>query len=248
MFASLILQEARERAGISQTELGARVGVKPTVISRWERGEVALNLDRLSELVAGCGLELDIALRPADNSQVTLIDAARALAPERRLFALRRRVQTVAQLQGRDESFDPQAMLRTLTDAGVVFVVIGGVAAALQGDPHPTYGLDIVPRPGARNAARLVRALDAMQAGGEHHDGPVRRYETSLGVLQLIAQPAGTRGYRDLARAAEAMDLGDMNVHVASLADLIRSKDAIARADERGALTAMRQLALRTAA
>jgi hypothetical protein len=72
------------------------------------------------------------------------MEGYRGLAPGELLDGLRRRVTMVAQLQGRDEPFDP----RSLMDARVSFVVIGRVAAALHGAPHRTYDLDIVLRPG----------------------------------------------------------------------------------------------------
>jgi transcriptional regulator with XRE-family HTH domain len=148
VFGAVLLREARARAGLTQTELGRRVGVPANVISRWERGEVAIGLERLDELVRGCGLQLDVALRAADDSQRALMEGYRAMAPGERLDGLCRRVTMLAQLQSREDPFDPRALLRALTDARVSFVVIGGVAAALHGAPHPTYDLDIVPRRG----------------------------------------------------------------------------------------------------
>ena len=54
--------------------------------------------------------------------------------------------------------FDPEAMLQTLLDEGVSFLVVGGVAAGLYGSERPTFDLDVLPEPGIDNARKLARA------------------------------------------------------------------------------------------
>lgn len=54
--------------------------------------------------------------------------------------------------------------------------------------------------------------------------------------------PAGTRGYDDLASDATRFTLGDdLVVSVASLADVIRTKEAANRAKDRGQLPILRE-------
>ncbi len=50
---------------------------------------------------------------------------------------------------------DFEALLRALTSAGVAFIVVGGVAAALHGAPVATVDLDIVHRLDTENVRRL---------------------------------------------------------------------------------------------
>ena len=59
--------------------------------------------------------------------------------------------------------------------------------------------------------------------------------------------PAGTQGYEDLRRDAIAVDLGDaLTVRVASLADVIRSKEAAGRDKDRLVLPVLRRLLAET--
>jgi hypothetical protein len=52
---------------------------------------------------------------------------------------------------------------------------------------------------------------------------------TDLGSLDLLATPAGTDGFDDLARTAESLELFGHGVLVASVDDLIRMKRAAGR-------------------
>ena len=54
--------------------------------------------------------------------------------------------------------------------------------------------------------------------------------------------PAGTRGYEDLRRDAVRMQIDDLSVVVASLADVVRSKEAANRPKDHLALPTLRRL------
>jgi hypothetical protein len=65
---------------------------------------------------------------------------------------------------------------------------------------------------------------------------------TALGDLDLAFTPAGTTGYDDLRRNATSVELGDgLVVRVASLPDVIRSKEAAGREKDRGQLPLLRR-------
>jgi hypothetical protein len=67
---------------------------------------------------------------------------------------------------------------------------------------------------------------------------------TKFGDLDLVMAPAGTDGYRDLARDADELLVAvapDLTVNVASLADVIRSKEAAGREKDRAALPLLRR-------
>ena len=51
MTSGLLIREARLLAGLSQDELGARVGKDRAQIARWERGAVEPSFETLRELV-----------------------------------------------------------------------------------------------------------------------------------------------------------------------------------------------------
>jgi transcriptional regulator with XRE-family HTH domain len=87
MRAAAIIRAARLRAGLTQAELGARVGRDASEVSRWERGAVAPSFDLVGELVAACGLELVWSLFAADDSFAANIAPRLAMSPQARLDA-----------------------------------------------------------------------------------------------------------------------------------------------------------------
>ena len=131
-----------------------------------------------------------------------------------------------------------------LSDQGVEFVLIGGVAAAALGSPSSTVDLDICYRRTKKNLKLLASALEGMGArlrGVDENDAPFQLHPktleagdhftltTRLGDLDLIGIPAGTSGYADLVKQANEVDLGTLRVKVTSLEDLIRMKRAAGR-------------------
>jgi hypothetical protein len=157
--------------------------------------------------------------------------------------------------------FRPQEILRVLDEHGVRYVLIGGLAAVLHGAPHVTTDVDVVPEDGRANLERLsaaLRDLDArIRATGEPEGIPfdhsaeslsrvrVWNLQTSKGDLDITFEPSGTRGYDDLRRDVVRMEVRGIDVPVASLADVVRSKEAAGRARDRAALPALRELLAR---
>jgi hypothetical protein len=67
---------------------------------------------------------------------------------------------------------------------------------------------------------------------------------TKHGDLDLVMVPAGTTGFRDLIRESDNLLIAldpDLRVNVASLADVIRSKEAAGREKDRAALPMLRR-------
>lgn len=85
MLSGDIIRDARLRAGLSQTELGQRVGRDRTQIARWERHAVAPSLETLRDLVQACGYDLSLRLEPLDRSDDEVLRAALMLSPQERL-------------------------------------------------------------------------------------------------------------------------------------------------------------------
>lgn len=154
--------------------------------------------------------------------------------------------------------FRPHEILAVLDAHGVHYVLIGGLAAVLHGAPHVTTDVDVVPEEAKRNLERLSAALKELCARirvtGEpdgvpfDHSGEslarvrIWNLQTDLGDLDLTFEPSGTSGYDDLTRDAVAMEVRGISVPVASLADVIRSKEAAGRPRDRAALPALREL------
>ena len=167
-----------------------------------------------------------------------------------------------------EPAFDPAAMLAALHDAGVRFVLIGGMAAVLHGDVGVTIDVDIAPARELDNLERLAAALRALEAriradevpqglpfdrsaGFLRNLGPdgILNLTTRAGALDVSFTPAGTDGYNDLKRDAVEMDAAEgVSLLVASLADVIRSKSAADREKDRLALPRLQELLERTAA
>ena len=153
--------------------------------------------------------------------------------------------------------FRPVDILRVLVEHQVEFILIGGLAAAVHGSPYGTSDVDVVP---LRETANLSRLSDALRALGARdyvsatesvpfaHDGrslgdaQVWNLATPLGGLDITFVPAGTDGYRDLAERAQTVDIGDLDVPVAALEDIVRSKAAAGREKDQVVLPALRRL------
>ena len=159
--------------------------------------------------------------------------------------------------------FRPRELLEVLDRHDVRYVLVGGLAAVLHGAPHMTTDLDIVPEDGRRNLERLSDALAEVDArirlsgapGGVAFDrspdflGRIRIWNliTRLGDLDITFEPSGTRGYDDLQPGVVVMRVGDVDVPVASLADVIRSKEAADRPRDRAMLPVLREMLARRA-
>jgi transcriptional regulator with XRE-family HTH domain len=82
--AAGLLQLARRKAGLSQSQLAARAEVPPTMISAYERGRRDPTLGTLLRIVAAAGFELRLHLEPADPHDDVLGGLERARSPRAR--------------------------------------------------------------------------------------------------------------------------------------------------------------------
>jgi hypothetical protein len=149
---------------------------------------------------------------------------------------------------------DPYGLLQALDRHRVAHVVIGGFARIVQGTEEMTYGLDITPSVREQNLERLEQALE--EVGATRVDGrelsldpktlasePVHEFKTRYGELKLVPEPAGTRGYEDLRRAANREPLGrGVRPSVASIGDLARMVSALGDEDRIPQLMQLRRL------
>jgi hypothetical protein len=157
------------------------------------------------------------------------------------------------------DGFSPLRLLEVLDRHEVAYVLIGGFAAVIHGAPLRTDDADICPAGDASNRRRLAAALEELDARIRLPDDPqgvafphdaeflgrvgVWNLVTRFGPLDISFVPSGTGGYDDLRRDAEWYDLEDgLVVHVAALADVIRSKQAAGRDKDRAALPLLRRL------
>ncbi|HUF27833.1 MAG TPA: hypothetical protein VMM18_12735 [Gemmatimonadaceae bacterium] len=160
--------------------------------------------------------------------------------------------------------FDPERIVTVLARHRVRYVLIGALAARLQGFPRLTADADITPARDAENLDRLADALreleariytEAVPAGLEFDCTPamLARAEvwnliTSAGRLDVAFRPSGTEGYDDLARSAIRYEVFGVELHAASLPDIVRSKEASDRPQDRQDVPILREIMRRTGA
>lgn len=153
---------------------------------------------------------------------------------------------------------DNDALLALLSEHGVRFVLIGGLAAILQGSPFPTEDLDITPDREQQNLERLSRALTAANAhvytsavpeglplahnASSLADSGVWNLVTTFGRLDISFVPNGTEGYEDLVQTARSIAIDHLSIAVADLADIIRSKQAANRPKDQRVLPTLREI------
>jgi hypothetical protein len=156
-------------------------------------------------------------------------------------------------------AFDPSQIIAVLAMHGVDFVVVGGYAAAVHGATRPTYDLDACPATDRNNLDRLAGALRELQAKIRVDDVlegfpfdtsadalvgmTALNLRTRFGDLDLTFAPTGTGGFLDLVEHASVHRVGDIEVRIASLADVIRSKEAAGRAKDLDALPELHRIA-----
>jgi transcriptional regulator with XRE-family HTH domain len=228
MNAADVVTMIQRRSGMTRLELAAAAGFDRTTLSRWEHGEQVPALDALNRLAAAAGLALSIDVANADDSLRGLVGDQLRLSPQQRL---------ASRLDGRDRA-DAEAALWWAASRRWRVIVVGPVAGVLQGVPErPRDGVvDLVPESMAR-ASDVLLGAGAMP--GEDPDGRGELWELQRGGrIRLIAQPPGTRGYRDLARNAIDVQLQrdhhePKRVRVADVADLLRIATASANAVDR---------------
>jgi len=92
MVSGDLIKEARLRAGLTQSELGARLDKSQSVIARWERDDVSPSLETVREVVRACGLDLTFFMSKFDDSNVTIIDQNLRMTPAERFADLMARI------------------------------------------------------------------------------------------------------------------------------------------------------------
>jgi len=135
---------------------------------------------------------------------------------------------------------DPDILLNVLIDERVEFIVVGGLAAVMQGATLTTFDLDIVPRLDPANIERLERALVALDARFRARPdlAPQRSHlvsrghkllRTRAGDLDVLGAIGDDEDYDDLRSDVVEISWDDLVVPVLGLHGLIRTKRAVGR-------------------
>ena len=136
-----------------------------------------------------------------------------------------------------------EQIISALVAAGVRFVVIGGVAATIQGSARLTNDIDICYDTSPDNVDRLVRLLTRWTAylrGVERglpfildarafRTTPIMTLTTTMGDIDVLDVVPGVGDYKAVVRQSEAVDIGDVEFRSLTLEALIASKKAVRR-------------------
>jgi hypothetical protein len=136
--------------------------------------------------------------------------------------------------------------VQVLCDAGVDFVVIGGLAATLHGSAQVTYDLDICYSRAYSNQRRLVEALAPFHPRPRGfsvglpfvwdeatlHNGTVFTLQTDIGEIDLLAEVTGLGAFNDVKQHSITVDAFERQILTLDLPALIRAKRATGRAKD----------------
>jgi len=148
--------------------------------------------------------------------------------------------------------------LRTLCalhDDGVDFIVVGGMAAVLDGAPINTFDVDVVHSRNEKNIDCLLKVLEALDA--VYRIQPERRIRpnashlasaggqnliTRYGPLDLLGTIGRNLGYEDLLPHSVEMEVGEgVLVKVLDLETLIIIKEELGGEKDRAVLPVLRR-------
>ena len=145
-------------------------------------------------------------------------------------------------------------LLRVLNRHRIDFIVVGGVAALLEGAPILTLDLDVLIDRAPQNLDRVMAALREIKA---HYRDPAGRWIepdlaklatmrmhlllTDLGALDLLTTITNGLTYADLLHRIVGFQLGEERVQVLALDAVIEAKEFADRPKDHAVLPVLRQ-------
>ena len=133
---------------------------------------------------------------------------------------------------------DFRQILAVFVDYKVEFLIVGGVAAVLQGASYSTFDLDVVHSRTSGNVKRLIACLTELRARyrslidvsptvDQLASPGYQLLSTIYGPIDLLGAIEGGRNYDALLPYSKALDLGlNAPVQVLTLAMLLSLKEA----------------------
>jgi hypothetical protein len=138
-----------------------------------------------------------------------------------------------------DDKAELATLLERLLANDIEFVLVGGLAAVVQGAPVTTFDIDIVHRRTEPNVDRLLAMLVGLDAHYRNRPGqrlpPSRNalrgpdhslFMTNLGPLDALGAIEGGADYDSLLPDSLSVPLGGHSAHVLTLAKLVSLKRA----------------------
>lgn len=138
---------------------------------------------------------------------------------------------------GKPTGADLSAVLEGLIEAGVEFILVGGLAAVVQGAPVTTMDVDIVHNQSSENIAKLLAFLKSIDAFHRRPDDKMIRpkegdisgmghalFTTRLGPLDVLAVIEEGRDYEDLLEHTVEIEFRGHTIRVLDLKTLVELK------------------------
>jgi hypothetical protein len=149
-----------------------------------------------------------------------------------------------------------ETAVHALCDAGVEFVVIGGLSATLHGSASVTLDLDVCYSRATPNLRRIVEALapfhprprgfpEALPFIWDEamlRNTTVLTLLTDLGEIDLLAEVAGLGSWDDVKARSIEMEAFDRTISILDLPSLIQAKRAAGREKDLAALPELESL------
>lgn len=145
-------------------------------------------------------------------------------------------------------------ILKVLVRYRVDFIVVGGVAAILEGAPVSTLDLDIMVYPSPEDRDRLLSALRELNARYLDPAGRLifpdrtkletlrlQRLVTDMGPIDVLETIGEGLTFSDLVEETHVYEVGDVSVRVLKLEAVIRSKEQAGREKDLAALPILRR-------
>ena len=170
----------RLAAGLSISEMGAKVGLSKAMLSKIENAQTSCSLTTLARLASGLGVPVTALFRGIDaEREAVYVQAGHGAEIVRRGTRVGHHYALLGALRGAHKRLEP--VLVTLTEASEVFPLF----------QHPgtefIYLLEGVMVYGHGESRYTMRVGDALQFDGEGPHGPAELTELPIKFLSLIA-------------------------------------------------------------
>jgi hypothetical protein len=149
---------------------------------------------------------------------------------------------------------DLSALLEALTEAGIDFIVVGGLAAVAQGAPITTMDVGIVHRQSSDNINKLFTSLKTVDAIYRRPDDKILEpdirdlsgrghalFATRYGPLDVLAVIEEGRGYEELLPDTVEIEFRWRKVRILSLQTLVELKQGSRDSKDRQRLVVLQE-------
>ncbi|MGI9223523.1 MAG: hypothetical protein ACR2QX_03530 [Woeseiaceae bacterium] len=145
-------------------------------------------------------------------------------------------------------------ILELLKQHEVEYIVVGGVAAVIQGAPVTTFDIDTLVRINEENATRLLLVLKELDARFREHQSTKRPTKedimagghmllmTRAGPMDVLGFIGENERYEDLIHESSDVSMTLGKFRVLNLEELVRQKKATNRPKDQAVLTLLEEL------